>query len=62
VGRSVYLEMSAQMQLQAITLAGAAGKITYLDEAEVAASTPVQDYGRAWPMWRARALEGLKKG
>jgi len=59
VGRSVYLEMSAQMQLQAIALAGAGGKITFLDDAEVAASTPVQDYGRAWPMWRKKALAGL---
>ena len=56
VGRSVYLEMSARMQMQALLLAQG-GRITYLDEAEVAASMPVQDYNRAWPMWRARALE-----
>jgi HCOMODA/2-hydroxy-3-carboxy-muconic semialdehyde decarboxylase len=61
VGRSIYLEMSAQMQLQALALAGPAGQIAYLDDAEVAASTPVQDYGRAWPMWRAKALAGLNK-
>jgi len=61
VGRSVYLEMSARMQLQAVALAGPSGSIAYLDDAEVAASTPVQDYGRAWPMWRAKALSGLKK-
>jgi HCOMODA/2-hydroxy-3-carboxy-muconic semialdehyde decarboxylase len=61
VGRSVYLEMSARMQLQAIALAGLTGSIAYLDDAEVAASTPVQDYGRAWPMWRAKALAGFKK-
>jgi len=61
VGRSVYLEMSAQMQLQSIALAGPGGKITYLDAAEVAASVAPQDYGRAWPMWRAKALEGLSK-
>ena len=59
VGRSVYLELSAQLQMQAMTLAGPGGKITYLDEAEVAASNPVQNYARAWPMWRAKALEGL---
>ena len=59
VGRSVYLEMSAQMQLQALALAGPAG-ITYLDDAEVAASNPVQDYMRAWPMWREKALAGLR--
>ena len=59
IGRSVYLELSAQMQLQALALAGPNGNITYLDEGEVAASVPVQDYYRAWPMWRAKALEGL---
>jgi HCOMODA/2-hydroxy-3-carboxy-muconic semialdehyde decarboxylase len=60
VGRSVYLELSARMQLEAMTIAGPGGKITYLDEAEVRASVPVQDYGRAWPMWRARALASMK--
>ena len=56
VGRSVYLELSARMQMQALLLAQG-GRITYLDAAEVAASMSVQDYNRAWPMWRARALE-----
>jgi HCOMODA/2-hydroxy-3-carboxy-muconic semialdehyde decarboxylase len=56
VGRSVYLELSAQLQMQAMALAGPGGKITYLDEAEVKASDPVQNYARAWPMWRAKAL------
>ena len=60
VGRSVYLEMSARMQLAAITIAGPGGRITYLDDAEVRASVPPQNYGRAWPMWRAKALAGLK--
>ena len=59
VGRSVYLELSAQLQMQAMALAGPGGKITYLDEAEVKASDPVQNYARAWPMWRAKGLEGL---
>ena len=59
IGRSVYLELSAQMQMQALALAGPNGSITYLDEGEVDASVPVQDYYRAWPMWRAKALEGL---
>jgi len=56
VGRSIYLELSARMQAQAMSIAGPAGKITYLDAQEVQASVPVQNYGRAWPMWRARAL------
>lgn len=60
VGRSVYLEISAQMQLQALALAGPGGNITYLDDGEVAASNPVQDYGRAWPMWRDKALRALQ--
>src|SRR5712691_5731931 len=60
VGRSIYLELSARMQLQAIAIAGTGGKITYLDEQEVRASVPGQDYNRAWPMWRAHALARLK--
>jgi len=59
VGRSVYLEMSARMQLQALLLAQG-GRIQYLDEAEVKASAPVQDYKRAWPLWREKALAKAK--
>ena len=57
VGRSIYLELSARMQMQAMALAGPGGKIVYLDEAEVQASVPVQDYNRAWPLWRDKALK-----
>jgi ribulose-5-phosphate 4-epimerase/fuculose-1-phosphate aldolase len=57
VGRSVYLEMSAKMQLQAMLLSR---KITYFDAAEVKASAPVQDYKRAWPLWREKALARAK--
>ena len=56
VGRSVYLEMSARMQMQALLLSR---KITYLDAAEVKASAPIQDYKRAWPLWRAKALGNI---
>jgi HCOMODA/2-hydroxy-3-carboxy-muconic semialdehyde decarboxylase len=56
VGRSVYLEQSARMQMQALALAGSAGSITFLDDAEVQASVARQDYYRAWPLWRAKAL------
>jgi len=52
--------MSARMQLQAIAIAGPGGKIAYLDEGEVRASVPVQDYKRAWPLWRAKALAKAK--
>src|SRR3982751_3546364 len=57
VGRSIYLEQSAQLQMQAMMLSD---KITYLDAAEVKASAPVQDYKRAWPMWRDKALAQAK--
>jgi HCOMODA/2-hydroxy-3-carboxy-muconic semialdehyde decarboxylase len=57
VGRSVYLELSARMQMQALLLSK---KITYFDAAEVKASNPVQDYKRAWPLWRAKALSKAK--
>ena len=40
-------------------LAGPSGKITYFDAAEIAASVAPQDYGRAWPMWRKKALAEL---
>jgi len=62
VGRSVYLEMSARMQLQAMLIAGSNGRITYIDEAEVKASVPAQEYNRAWPVWRAKALARLNSG
>jgi HCOMODA/2-hydroxy-3-carboxy-muconic semialdehyde decarboxylase len=60
VGRSVYLELSAQMQLQAMLLAGRGGKIVYLDKAEVKASVPHQEYNRAWPLWREKALARIR--
>jgi HCOMODA/2-hydroxy-3-carboxy-muconic semialdehyde decarboxylase len=60
VGRSIYLEICAKLQMQAMGIAGPAGKITYLDDAEVAASNPIQDYGRAWHLWRAKALARLR--
>ena len=60
VGRSVYLEMSAQMQHQAMAIAGPGGEVTYLNETEVTALVPPQDYVRAWPMWQAKALAQAK--
>ena len=57
VGRSVYLELSARLQMQAMLLSKS---ITYLDAAEVKASNPIQNYNRAWPLWRDRALAQAK--
>ena len=57
VGRSIYLEMSAIMQMQALLLSR---KINFMDKKEVEASAPIQDYKRAWPMWRDKALAKAK--
>jgi len=60
VGRSVYLEVSARMQMQAMALAGPGGRIAWIDDAEVRASASRQDYHRAWPLWRDKALAQAK--
>jgi HCOMODA/2-hydroxy-3-carboxy-muconic semialdehyde decarboxylase len=60
VGRSIYLEMNARLQAQAMQIAGPRGKITFLDAAEVKMAAPVQDYLRAWNMWRTNALKTLQ--
>ncbi len=56
VGRSIYLEMNARLQSQAMTLAGPGGEITYLSDGEVKASLVRQDYQRSWQLWRAKGL------
>ena len=61
VGRAIYLETSARMQLQATILAGPGGRIVTIDECEVAASVPKQEYARAWPLWKAKALAQLAR-
>jgi len=56
VGRSIYLELSAKMQMQAMLINRPGEKLMTLDDKEVNASVPNQNYNRAWPMWRTRAL------
>jgi HCOMODA/2-hydroxy-3-carboxy-muconic semialdehyde decarboxylase len=60
VGRSVYLELNARMQFQAIVLAGPRGRINFMDAKEVAANVSWQNYDRSWNLWRSRALARLK--
>ncbi|OGA18302.1 MAG: hypothetical protein A3G25_16375 [Betaproteobacteria bacterium RIFCSPLOWO2_12_FULL_63_13] len=62
VGRSVYLEISARMQMQAMMIAGPTGTITCMDDGEVKASVAPQNYARAWNMWRRNALEQMRSG
>ncbi len=53
VGRSIYLELNARLQVQAIALGG---DVTYLDPEEVRKVVAVQDYARAWELWKRKAL------
>jgi HCOMODA/2-hydroxy-3-carboxy-muconic semialdehyde decarboxylase len=53
VGRSVYMEINAQLQLQAMALPG---PLTFLDAEEVRRVEERQDYARAWDLWKRKAL------
>ena len=57
--RSVYLELSAKLQMQAMLIAGPNGKIVYLDDQEVAATSGRQSsagtWNRTWDLWCAKA-------
>ena len=55
VGRSIYLEANARIQLQAMALGG---PVSYLDPAEaqqVMASGENRSYERAWELWKRKA-------
>jgi HCOMODA/2-hydroxy-3-carboxy-muconic semialdehyde decarboxylase len=57
VGRSIYLEVNARIQLQAMTLGG---DINYLDPQEaqkVMDAGENRGYERPWELWKAKALE-----
>jgi HCOMODA/2-hydroxy-3-carboxy-muconic semialdehyde decarboxylase len=52
VGRSVYLELNARLQMQAITISGGDHDITYLSEAEIETiGAKLGDFERAWEAW-----------
>jgi ribulose-5-phosphate 4-epimerase/fuculose-1-phosphate aldolase len=59
VVRSVYLEVSAKLQMQAMLIAGPGGKVVYLDEREVAAiggrQASAGSWGRTWELWCVKA-------
>ena len=68
VVRSVYLELSARLQMQAMLIAGPGGPIVYLDEREVSTINARQaaagTWQRTWDLWctKARAqIEGERK-
>ena len=56
VGRSIYLELNARIQAQAIALGGS---VTYLDAREAQAVLDAGEnrrYERPWEMWKRRAM------
>jgi ribulose-5-phosphate 4-epimerase/fuculose-1-phosphate aldolase len=54
VARSVYLEVNARVQAQAMAMGQ---RVTYLDEGEVKKRAEDPDpYGRAWDLWKRQAL------
>lgn len=60
VARSVYLEVNARVQAQALAMGQ---RITYLDEGEVKKRAEDPDpYGRAWDLWKRQAILGNGQG
>jgi HCOMODA/2-hydroxy-3-carboxy-muconic semialdehyde decarboxylase len=52
VARSVYMELNARLQQQAMAL----GPVTYLDPEEARLGIATQaSYGRSWALWKAKA-------
>ena len=52
VGRSIYLEINARVQAQAIALGG---PITYIDPEEAKRYAASDNYSRAWELWKKKA-------
>ena len=52
VGRSVYLQMNARLQAQAV---GLGGEVTYLSAEEVRKVETGPGYERAWQLWKMKA-------
>lgn len=65
VVRSVYLEVSARLQMQAMLIAGPGGRIVYLDAHEVAAvsgrQTAAGTWKRSWDLWRIKAQAQIER-
>jgi len=57
VGRSIYRELNARIQAQAMALGGS---VTYLDPGEAQAVLDAGEnrrYERSWEMWKRQAME-----
>jgi ribulose-5-phosphate 4-epimerase/fuculose-1-phosphate aldolase len=57
VGRSIYLQMNARLQAQAIALGG---PVKYLDAGEVEQLRGLDNYDRAWELWKRQVAPAMK--
>jgi HCOMODA/2-hydroxy-3-carboxy-muconic semialdehyde decarboxylase len=58
VGRSIYLQLNAYLQAQAIALGG---PVTYLDPEE-GRKADLVGYQRAWELWKRKAMAQVREG
>jgi HCOMODA/2-hydroxy-3-carboxy-muconic semialdehyde decarboxylase len=54
VGRSIYLDLNARLQAQAMALGG---KVTYLDPEEARLYVASDNYERAWELWKRKVTK-----
>jgi HCOMODA/2-hydroxy-3-carboxy-muconic semialdehyde decarboxylase len=59
VGRSIYLEANASIQLQAIGLGGVVEYLAPEEAALIMATGENRGYERPWELWKAHALGGI---
>ena len=57
VGRSIYLQMDARLQAQAMALSG---EVKYLDAGEVEQLRGLDSYDRAWELWKRKVAPTVK--
>jgi ribulose-5-phosphate 4-epimerase/fuculose-1-phosphate aldolase len=60
IGRSIFMEQSANLQMQAMLIAGPGGEVNYLDGAEIEFTGPGQNFTRAWHLWRKRTNAAMR--
>jgi HCOMODA/2-hydroxy-3-carboxy-muconic semialdehyde decarboxylase len=57
VGRSIYLQMDARLQAQAMALSS---EVKYLDAGEVEQLRGLDSYDRAWELWKRKVAPAMK--
>lgn len=59
IGRSIYLELNARIQAQALALGGTVTYLTPEESQKIMESGENRGYDRAWEAWKARAMRTL---